>query len=210
MAQSNLAKVLPFQKMPSKSSENVEDLYSRSLRMIANLMDTPTSTSNSFLQTWFLKEQEELFSQLTSQRKAQERFSSEESYPVAKRPPIEEVRDLVRRDVMRLREAIPDLDNMLTACIDLKQSLNKLERDAARYGYEPLSRVAAILHDTLKHNFIEDLDEQNFQGFFEATRQATEGRADHADPRECDLTLIQAGLSWLPGIPQFEETDLDD
>ncbi len=125
------------------------------------------------------------------------------------RAPIEAVRDEVRRDVEKLSKAFEDLSARLVTGIALKASLRKLENEAAKYDYEPLSRVAAVLHDTLKHNPIESFDKAEMRGFIEASKQATEGSANQSDPYVCEKTLIQVGLSWLPTLPEADISYID-
>src|SRR5690348_13836528 len=69
-----------------------------------------------------------------------------EEEDIAVRSPVETARDDVRRDAARLTKAFRDVSARLAAGIALKTSLRKLEQTAARYGYERLSRVAAVLH----------------------------------------------------------------
>ena len=95
----------------------------------------------------------------------------------------------------------------MAAGIALKESLRTLEGEAARYDYEMLSRVAAVLHDTLKNNPVESLDDAEMQAFQEAAKQATEGRAETSDPYQCELALYRAGLSWLPSVSRERNLD---
>lgn len=113
-------------------------------------------------------------------------------------PPMEVLREEIRCNLLRLQQAEDDLSERLAAAVPLKTSLRKLEHDAGRCGYEALSRVAAILHDTLKNNPVEALDDAEVQGFLKACEQAIEGQASNADAYVCEKTLFHAGLSWLP------------
>ncbi len=64
-------------------------------------------------------------------------------------PPIEDVRNTVARHATRLSKQFGDLTARLPESILLKEALRRLEHEAARYDYEPLSRIAAILHNVL-------------------------------------------------------------
>jgi hypothetical protein len=128
----------------------------------------------------------------------------------ANRSPIESIRDEVHRYVGQLKDNFLNLSQRLVSSISLKEALHKLEYAADRYDYEPLSRVAAILHDTLKNNPIEAFDDQKLRGFIEATKQATEGRADQSDPYQCELSLYRARLSWLPSVAYYEAETIDE
>ena len=98
----------------------------------------------------------------------------------AARPPIEEIRDAVRQSADCLAKASGDLTARLPASLQLKEALKQLENEAAQDGYEPLSRVAAILHDVLRYTPIETFDHSMLQGFQEALQQTFVERADRA------------------------------
>lgn len=104
----------------------------------------------------------------------------------------------MRCNLLHLQQAADDLGQRLAAAVTLKASLRNLEHEAGRFGYEALSRVAAILHDTLKNNPVETWDNTELQGFLKACEQATEEQAITADAYTCEKTLFHAGLSWLP------------
>jgi hypothetical protein len=118
----------------------------------------------------------------------------------AVRSPVEAIRDQVRAYGERLVGGFEHVGDRLPPCIVLKAALRELEQSADRYGYERLSRVAAILHDTLRYNPIEAFDDAALQSFMDALGYATEGRADAADPVECEHALLAGDLTWLPPI----------
>ena len=129
------------------------------------------------------------------------------------RAPIEEARDVVRRNLSRLEEAFQHAENqeeLQCAADNLRTSLSQLEDEAGHYAYERLSRVAIILHDVLKHNPIAEFTEEQQQAFLLAARQATEGAPEQADSRECDRLLYPTGLDWLPPVPEYDEMEDGD
>src|SRR5579871_4122280 len=87
---------------------------------------------------------------------------------------IEAIRGEVRLGVLRFVDSFVIPKARLAACISLKDALHQLELKANEYDYEPLSRVAAVLHDTLKNNNVLTLDEIELGGFVKACEQATE------------------------------------
>lgn len=123
---------------------------------------------------------------------------------------IERLRASVQRDLVHLQDVFDDLDARLSAAIHLKLSLQKLEIIAIKHGHDALARVALILHDTLKYNYIEEFEKSQFDAFVAAARFATLGSPETADPMQCDLTLIAAGLTWLPEITADHDTNDPD
>ena len=113
-------------------------------------------------------------------------------------PSLEVLREEARCNLLRLQQAADNLGGRLAAAVILKASLRNLEHEAGHFGYESLSRIAAILRDTLKNNDVETWDDTEMQGFLKACEQATEGQAITADAYACEKTLFHAGLSWLP------------
>jgi hypothetical protein len=125
--------------------------------------------------------------------------------------PIEAVRDAVRQNLARLENAFQrpeDQEELQCAADTLRASLRTLENEAGRHEeYEMLSRVAAIMHDVLKHNPITDFDQTRFGGFVLAMRQAIEGNPEQADPYLSEQAIYRAGVSWLPPMPPIEWPD---
>ena len=120
---------------------------------------------------------------------------------------IDTARDAVRCHAICLSQSFHSLTARLPEAVLLKEALRRLEDEAARLDYEPLSRIAAVLHDVLRYNAIEEFSGDMLAGFVEALQQVTEVRADQADPFTCELALYKAGLDWLPPIPVFEEPE---
>jgi hypothetical protein len=118
--------------------------------------------------------------------------------------PIDHAREDVRDKLHRFQLAFADQSARLAAGLSLKDSLQGLEREAARSGYEPLSRVALVLHFTLANNHMEDFDEEMLAGFLEAARQAVEVPPEQANPYDCEWALFKVGLSWLPEVDESE------
>ena len=113
-------------------------------------------------------------------------------------PSLEVSREEVRHNFLHFRQAEDEPSQRLATAVTLKASLRKLEHEAGHFGYESLSRVAAILHDTLKNNPVEAMDDTEMQGFLKACEQATVEQPIAADAYACEKTLFHAGLSWLP------------
>lgn len=70
--------------------------------------------------------------------------------------------------------------------------------------------MAAVLHDMLKHNYIEDFDDAQLQGFLEAAKQVVEVSPDQSSPYDCELALFKAGLSWLPTVGDMDEDEVEE
>ena len=75
-----------------------------------------------------------------------------------------------------------------------------------------ISRVAAVLHDTLKaiheviaerseHQPIEGFNKEQLKAFQKACQEAIKIDPTMASPRESEKYLFRAQLSWLPSLP---------
>jgi hypothetical protein len=129
---------------------------------------------------------------------------------------FEEARDGVRQNLNRLEEAFQhtgEREALQGAADNLRTSLDHLEDEAGRKNeYEQLSRVAAVLHDVLKHNPVVEFTEEQQRTFVRAAKYAIQGAPEQADALECDRVLYGAGLDWLPPIewPDEEEEDAEE
>ena len=66
--------------------------------------------------------------------------------------PLADAQEKVYKFLTRLSENFDDLSHRLSAVVQLQTALRVLEIAARNNNFRPLSRVAAVLHDTLKHN----------------------------------------------------------
>jgi len=114
---------------------------------------------------------------------------------------LADAQERVRQSLTRLSENVDDLSHRLSAGVQLQAALRELEVAGRKNNYRPLSRVAAVLHDTLKHNPIEGFTKEQLKAFQKACQEAIKIDPAKASPRESERYLFRAQLSWLPSLP---------
>lgn len=125
--------------------------------------------------------------------------------------PLTDAQERVRKFLTRLSENFDDLSHRLSVVVQLQTVLRALEIVARNNNFRPLSRVAAVLHDTLKHNPIEGFSKEQLTAFQKACQEAIKIDPAKASPREAERHLFRAQLSWLPSLPADAlEDDIDD
>jgi hypothetical protein len=114
---------------------------------------------------------------------------------------LTDAQERVRKSLTRLSENFDDLSHRLSAGVQLQAVLHALEVAARKNNFRPLSRVAAVLHDTLKHNPIEGFSKEQLTAFQKACQEAIKTDPAKYSPRASERHLFRAQLSWLPSLP---------
>lgn len=117
---------------------------------------------------------------------------------------LDDAQQRVRKSLMRLSENFANLSHRLSAVVQLQTALGALEVAARENNFRLLSRVAAVLHDTLKHNPIEGFTKEQLKAFQKACQEVI--KID-PNPRVCEKHLFRAQLSWLPPLPADMESE---
>ena len=124
--------------------------------------------------------------------------------------PLTDAQERVRKSLIRLSESFDNLSHRLSAVIQLQTALRALEIAARKNNFRPLSRVAAVLHDTLKHNPIEGFNRTQLTAFQKACQEAIKNDPAKASSRESERHLFRAQLSWLPSLPADALDDVEN
>jgi len=107
----------------------------------------------------------------------------------------------VSKSLTRLSENFDDLSHRLLAGVQLQTALNALEVTARKNNFRLLSRVAAVLHDTLKYNPVEGFSNVQLTAFQKACQEAIKLDPAKVSSRASERHLFRAQLSWLPSLP---------
>lgn len=150
----------------------------------------------------------QLFQRCVAKDAAKEGLSLPVSLP---RSPVDRAIDEMRDKLYWLQANFADKSARIAVAMKVKEALRELEEISERYELENLTRVAAILHDTLRYNPIETFDERQLRAFLEASRQATDVAPSDSDPTTCLQALWRGGLDWLPPVnATWDDSDMDD
>jgi len=122
---------------------------------------------------------------------------------------LADVQERVSKSLTLLSENFDDLSHRLLASVQLQTALHVLEVAARKNNFRLLSRVAAVLHDTLKHNPIEGFSKAQLLAFQKACQEAIIDPSK-ASPRASERHLFRAQLSWLPSLPADALDDAED
>lgn len=115
--------------------------------------------------------------------------------------PLADLCKQVSKSLTRLSENFDDISLRLSAGVQLQNALRTLEIAARKNNFRLLSRVAAVLHDTLKHNPVEGFSKTQLTAFQKATHEAIKTNPKKANPYAAERHLFRAQLSWLPSLP---------
>lgn len=105
------------------------------------------------------------------------------------------------KSLTRFSENFDDLSLRLSAGVQLQNALRTLEVTARKNNFRRLSRVAAVLHDTLKHNPVEEFSKTELTAFKKAMTEAIKTVPQKTNPSAAEKHLFRAQLSWLPSLP---------
>ena len=123
---------------------------------------------------------------------------------------LSNAQERVSKSLTRLSENFDDLSHRLSAGVQLQSALHALEVAAKKNNFRPLSRVAAVLHDTLKHNPIEGFSKIQLTAFQKACQEAIKTDPAKSSPRASERHLFRAQLSWLPSLPDDAFDDAEN
>ena len=104
---------------------------------------------------------------------------------------------LVRREMKELRLALQSRSGIDRAVEGVRHALRRLEAQAADADQEGLASVALMLQYVLLSEPFEELEPDEWAGYFEAAEEALRPAPKTADARACSAALRRAGLSWV-------------
>ncbi|HET6385079.1 MAG TPA: hypothetical protein VFJ58_16935 [Armatimonadota bacterium] len=81
----------------------------------------------------------------------------------------------------------------------LQASLKSLQQAALDQGQEPLARIALRLRYVLMGEPLEDLDDEEWRGYFEASEELKHDVFEAVHSQACSQKLSRAGLNWVGG-----------
>lgn len=114
---------------------------------------------------------------------------------------LSDAQEKVSKCLTNVNENFDNLSLRLSAGTQLQNSLRALELAARKDNFRLLSRVAAVLYDTLKRNPIEGFSREQLTAFQKACQEAIKIDPMNVKPRISERHLFRARLSWLPSLP---------